>query len=232
MLRSSGVIFDPYKFVESGKSPPTFSAEGIKSRLETAKSVLKSSYSSAFIQRHVSSFSHRTLPTLAEDVFVRFMDAYRLGDVASLRSIVTEGLLEGIQQELKAQKGDDPKKKRQSGKFTQRPHQQLRSAFIVEGFIRTAQIVQMRHGFTAGHARSANTGYGQVTVIVQSQRKVVTVDSHGQIVTIDQETSQKRNVVEVPSLIVLEVGFADPKANWRIARIEEIGDRNHPLTAS
>ena len=201
------------------------SVEGVKSRMATAKSVLKSSYSSAFIQRHHKSFDNRTFPKLAEDVFTKFIDAHRGGEVAALRAIVTEGLGEGIKQELKMYQEvrESIKKGRSRGGQKQQQPQKERSAFVVNGFAREASILQMRHGFTVGQARSAKTGFGQVTVLVQSRREVVVVDSRGR--TTPKASGQgPSGVVDVPSLIVLEVCFADASANWRIARIEEIAN--------
>jgi hypothetical protein len=240
-LRSSGVIYDPYKYVPPNEAT-TFS-QGITARIDGAKSVLKSSYSSAFIQRHLKGFNHRTFPELAGGVFTKFMDAYRLGDVAALRSVVTEGLLEGIKQELKAQQAAEPppsKRKKhtqqgrggggkQPGPADPLPRAAVRTAFVVQDFLKDAAVLQMRHGFSVGKARSANTGFGQVTVLVHSRREVVSVDSKGQILMVanaaGKEEVASSGVVEVPSLLVLEVGFGDLKENWRIARIEELGSR-------
>jgi len=52
-MRASGVIFDPYKYIADEDKPSPFSADGLSLKLSTAKSVAKSSYSSAFIQRHI-----------------------------------------------------------------------------------------------------------------------------------------------------------------------------------
>jgi hypothetical protein len=237
--RSSGVIFDPYTFVPEDQRPSTFSVEGIKYRLVEAKSVAKSSYSSAFIQRHIPGFSHRSFPAVANEVFIGFMNAYRSGDASALRLHSTDGIREGIQQELKAAqlKALPPSKK--VGSKSKAPQATgLRSAFTVEGFVVPTQVIQMRHGFTTGLTRSMDTGFGQVTCLVQSTRRVVQVDCSSVGVAIAQqgpasggsgeggaEWSAEGRLVHVPSLVVFEVGFGDSRQNWRVARVEEIGSR-------
>jgi len=228
--RSSRVIFDPYTYIPDDQKPSVFSAEGVKYRLAEAKSVAKSSYSSAFIQKHFPSFSHKSFPAVADEVFIGFMNAYRSGDASALRIHCTDGIREGIQQELKAAqlKAGPPSKK--GNKSSKSPQSKvLRSAFTVEGFVVPTQVIQMRHGFSTGLARSKDTGFGQVTCLVQSTRRVVHVDSStGAIVKPlrtngeDDEETQS-DLVHVPSLVVFEVGFNDSKQNWRVARIEEIG---------
>ena len=59
------------RYIPDSEKPGLGSLAGVKFRLEEAKSVAKSSYSSAFIQRHLPSFSHRVFPTVAHDVFSR-----------------------------------------------------------------------------------------------------------------------------------------------------------------
>ena len=207
-----------------------FSAEGVKYRLAEAKSVAKSSYSSAFIQKHFPGFSHKSFPAVADEVFIGFMNAYRSGDASALRIHCTDGIREGIQQELKAaQLKGVPKSNKGNNKSKAPQSRVLRSAFTAEGFVVPTQVIQMRHGFSTGLARSKDTGFGQVTCLVQSTRRVVHVDSStGTIVKPDRtsggdDEEAKSNLVHVPSLVVFEVGFNDPKQNWRVARIEEIG---------
>jgi hypothetical protein len=243
--RSAGMIFDPYKYVPPEEVPSSFSAEGVQHNLAVAKSVAKSSYSAAFITRHIPTFAARTFPAEADSIFTAFMDGHREGNLAALRSVVTEGLLEGLWQELKAAgaKGAGPRGQRKGvGKSTgakkkqQKPKQQqagaaggdegkFRSAFVVDGFVRKSEVLQMRHGFAGlgggggGNQRSAGNGFGQVTVMVQSRRQVVVVDLHGQRVGDDA------TLVEVPSLCVFESSLAEPRGHWRLARIEEIGQQ-------
>lgn len=231
--RSSGVIFDPFTYVPEDQRPSSFSVEGIKCRLAEAKSVAKSSYSSAFIQRHIPGFSHNSFPAVADGVFIGFMNAYRSGDASALRVHSTDGIREGIQQELKAaQLKAAPRSKKAGSKPKAPPSTVLRSAFAVEGFVVPTQVIQMRHGFAAGLARSMDTGFGQVTCLVQSTRRVVQVDcSSGQSIAQhnpggrSSDGTTEGRIVHVPSLVVFEVGFGDSKQNWRVARIEEIGSR-------
>jgi len=245
-LRSSGVIFDPYKYVPEEDKPSLLSAQGVKAKIDLAASVAKSSYSSAFIQRHFPDFSHRNFPDVAEAVFTKFMDGYRAGDVAALRSCVTEGLLDGVRRELRVQ-GAGAAAPAASGKAKRKgdggPQAaasaaggKLRSAFEVSRFVRRAEVVQMRHGFAAGMARDKESGFGQVTCLVFSERRVVHVDAGGNVAKKVSRSSGSSSggegdaLVAVPSLLVLEVGFGDKGGNWRIARIEEIGSRaNLPL---
>ena len=256
-MRASGVIFDPYKYIADEDKPSPFSADGLSLKLSTAKSVAKSSYSSAFIQRHIKDFSHRTFPAIAEEHFERFMDAYRTGDMAALRGLVTDGLLSGIRQELKQQeqsaglnsgsaggkarsgpKGRGAKGQRRvggnseaSGRINAAARAPLRSAFMVDGFVRPAEVLQMRHGFAPGAVRQSTAAFGQVTCLVQSRRTVVMVDALGNTTagevpggTTDAPSGdQSSRRVTLPSLLVFETGLGDSSANWRIARIEEIG---------
>ena len=90
----------------------------------------------------------------------RFMEAYRVGDVAALRGLVTEGLLVGITTELKQQQQEaassgsgaagGAKKRRGHHKpnipapaKATAPVGPLRSAFVVEGFKRGAEVLQV-----------------------------------------------------------------------------------------
>jgi hypothetical protein len=249
-LRSSGVIFDPFTYVPPEDQPSLLSPAGLQAKVTSAASVAKSSYSSAFIQKHFPAFSHRTFPDTAEAAFTRFMDAYRAGDVALLRGCVTEGLLDGLRLELKAYQeaggggsgggggGSATKNLNQNRKGKQPLRQgasrevgaKLRSAFVVTKFARRAEVVQMRHGFTAGVARGKESGFAQVTCLVFSERAIVHVDSSGHTVAGKPGAAAAAATVSTPSLLVLEVGFGDMGANWRIARIEEVGSRaNLPL---
>jgi hypothetical protein len=86
------------------------------------------------------------------------------------------------------------------------------------------KVVQMRHGFTAtGSSRNRGNGFGQVTALIQSSRLVVQVNIDGSIVETDK-------TITSPSLVVYEVNFGDPKAHWRIARIEELGPTNNDVS--
>jgi hypothetical protein len=159
------------------------------------------------------------------------MDEHRKGNVTALRSIVTENMIEGIREEV--QKHQQQQKDQMTAiKTTTRSKNNnnnqnpvgapvLRKAFTVKGFGMKPSILQMRHGFVGTGKRTQNTGFGQVTVLINSIRNLVQVDTAGNIIG---GAEDEDNVIEVkiPSLVVYEVGFGDPNCNWRIARVEEI----------
>lgn len=159
-LRSSGLIFDQYTYVE--KQP--FGYDYLKAKAQEAKSVLKSSYSSAFIQRHIPEFSYRSIPSIAEDLFSKFIDAHRRGDVNALRSILSEGIFDGIREEIHKQKRQQEiSKPNKSSKGTKTLTRVFRSAFVIDGFVSSSQVLQMRHGFSlVGSSRSKDNGFAQV----------------------------------------------------------------------
>ena len=193
-LRSSGVIFDPYTYTPPDKIPGIMSGPGLRHRMDSARGVWKSATSKAFLMKHLrGGFDDKAFASSANGRFERFMRAYQTGELKALRLLVTEGLFEGFQRELKAQR---------SG--------QHRSAFEVTGFKKDAVVVQMRYATHKGQR------YGQVTCIVQSQRTVVQVDQSGQTVHTGADLA-------VPSMCVYEVLVSDPRATWRLARVEEFG---------
>ena len=241
--QSAGVIFDPYKYVPPEEVPSSFSADGVQYNFAVAKSVAKSSYSAAFITRHIPSFAARSFPEEADSIFKSFMDGHREGNLTALRLVVTDGLLEGLRQELKtagakevagsgqrrgssSRSAGAKRKQRQDKEVNATAGAErgnVRSAFVVDGFVRKSEVLQMRHGFAGsggrGNQRSASNGFGQVTVLVQSRRQVVMVDQCGRRIGDEADITR----VEVPSLCVFESSLAEPRGNWRLARIEEIG---------
>ena len=206
-------------------------------------------------RRTVPSFAARTFPAQADTIYTAFIDGHREGDINALRSTVTDGLLEGLRRELQAagggqaqqskhrhnRKGGGGSKKRQQQQQHQQKQQKpppadgtaraFRSAFAVDGFVRKSEVLQMRHGFAglaaggSGGARSAANAFAQVTVLVQSRRKVVMVDADGR--RVDNDDQGDPTLVEVPSLCVFETSLAEPRGHWRLARIEEIGSQKN-----
>jgi hypothetical protein len=49
-------------------------------------------------------------------------------------------------------------------------------------------------------------------------------------VNIDGSIVETDKTITSPSLVVYEVNFGDPKAHWRIARIEELGPTNNDVS--
>ena len=130
------------------------------------------------------------------------MKAHQRGDLKQLRLLVTEGIFQGLERELKSQ-----------------PPNELRSAFEVLEFSRPANVVQIRHGENKG------AGYGQVTALVQSKRRVVKVDAKGRIAGGGEGEGK---LLDIPTFCVFETCFKDPRATWRLARIDEFGATEDP----
>lgn len=61
-------------------------------------------------------------------------------------------------------------------------------------------------------------------MLLQSKRSVVQVDANGEVASSGTNSRE----VEIPSIVVLEAPLSNPKPHWRIARIEEIGQRGPP----
>jgi len=243
-LKSSGVIFDPYKIVTKDDTPGLFSSEGVQYRMQSAKSTLYSSYCSAFIQKHIPGFNHHAFTKESEKIFENFIDGHRKGDINLLRSVVTQGLLDGIQKEVNEQQKKQQelynlsiKKKNMNKnknitnkkiKKTLSPHALdiepvLRKTFTLESFARPPRVLQMRYGFIGNSRKSKDNGYGQITVLLNSIRNVVQVDITGTTM-IGEDNDNEKIQIKVPSVVVFEVGFNDPSVVWRIARIEEVGE--------
>ena len=214
-LRSSGVIFDPYVYTPKADQPPLLSAAGLQYRASEAKRNWRSTVSIAMLQKHLKQgWEHKAFARETHSLFRNFMDAHRRGDLKQLRMLVTEGIYQGLSSELQAQ-----------------PHNETRSAFEVVSYSRPAQVCQIRHG------NVNRVGYGQVTTMLQSTRRVVQVDVQGRIV--DERGGGGgggggggEKLLEIPTFCVFETCFLDPGATWRLARIDEHGATRDPRSTS
>jgi hypothetical protein len=129
-LYSSGTIFQPYAWQDLRLRAPVYTLQGIKQRLVAYKGHLKSGASSGFIEKHVPEFKVKHMPQIADDVFEKFLDAHRKGDLSGLSYHATEGLYQNIAAELAAakKKGAPP-----------------RRAFRLLGMKESTYVLQMRY---------------------------------------------------------------------------------------
>lgn len=176
----------------------------------------------------------------AEGIFEKFINEHRNGSINNLRSILTENMIDGIRKEF--QKHENDSKEFQKGKLNNMTNKKkskkpiknssmssqqqqmkpvLRKAFMIDSFALPPSVLQMRHGFVGDNKRSSNNGYAQVTVLINSIRKLVQVDLSGNVIENDDDDDESIKI-KTPSVVVFEVGFGDPNCNWRIARIEEV----------
>jgi hypothetical protein len=91
---------------------------------------MKSATSSGFIEKHVPGFKVKHMPSIADDVFEKFLDAHRKGDLSGLSYHATEGLYQSIAAEFAAakKKGAAP-----------------RRAFRLLGMKESTYVLQMRY---------------------------------------------------------------------------------------